>query len=137
MSPLSTSGPTGWSLNSKRVTTPKLPLPPRRAQKRSGFSVALARTTWLAAVTTSADSRLSMVHSIFAAQPAESAAQCQAGDAGGGVDADGRGEGVGLGGGVEVGERGAALDRDAARSGVDPRGLHLRKVDDDTVVAHG
>ena len=61
MSPLSTSGPTGWRRNSKRVTTPKLPPPPRSAQKRSGCSVALARTTSPAAVTTSADSRLSIV----------------------------------------------------------------------------
>ncbi len=59
--PHSTSGPTGWSRNSKWVTMPKLPPPPRSAQKRSGCSEAPARTTSPAAVTTSTDSRLSMV----------------------------------------------------------------------------
>ncbi len=59
--PLSTCGPTGWSWNSKRVTTPKLPPPPRSPQKRSWFSFSLA-CTWLpSAVTTSAESRLSTV----------------------------------------------------------------------------
>ena len=38
-SPDRTSGPSGWSLNSKEVTMPKLPPPPRSAQKRSGCSV--------------------------------------------------------------------------------------------------
>src|SRR5258706_1941763 len=37
-SPRLTSGPTGWSANSNDVTTPKLPPPPRSAQKISGFS---------------------------------------------------------------------------------------------------
>ena len=58
-------------------------------------------------------------HAVLAAEPAEAAAERQSGDAGGGVDADRRGEAVGLGGGVEVRERGAALDGDAARAGVD------------------
>ena len=40
---------------------PKLPPPPRSAQNRSGCSLALARSTSPAAVTTSADSRLSTV----------------------------------------------------------------------------
>ena len=34
-------------------------------------------------------------------------------------------------------ERGAALDGDAARAGVDARGLHLREVDHEPVVAQG
>ena len=44
-----------------RVTTPKLPPPPRIAQKRSGFSSALARTRSPSASTISAASRLSIV----------------------------------------------------------------------------
>ncbi len=40
---------------------PKLPPPPRIAQNRSGFSSALARTSFPSAVTTSADRRLSAV----------------------------------------------------------------------------
>ena len=49
----------GWSRNSNSVTTPKLPPPPRRPQKRSGFSVAVARTVSPSAVTTVYDSTLS------------------------------------------------------------------------------
>src|SRR5688572_340161 len=56
------SGPTGYSLYSKLVTTPKFPPPPRRAHRRSWFSVALAVTTLPSAVTTSIDTTLSQVH---------------------------------------------------------------------------
>ena len=56
-------------------------------------------------------------HAELAAEPAEAAAKRQSGDAGGGVDAEGRGEAVGLGGSVEVRERGAAFDGDAAAAG--------------------
>jgi hypothetical protein len=44
---------------SNSVTTPKLPPPPRRAQNRSAFSSALARTTELSAVTSVKPSTLS------------------------------------------------------------------------------
>ncbi|MEJ2358438.1 MAG: hypothetical protein P8Y13_10230, partial [Deinococcales bacterium] len=47
--------------NRKLVTTPKLPPPPRRAQKRSGCSSALAVTKLPSARTTSALRRLSRV----------------------------------------------------------------------------
>ena len=61
ISPDSTSGPRACRRNSKAATTPKLPPPPRSAQKRSGFSSALARRSRPSAVTTSAATRLSMV----------------------------------------------------------------------------
>ena len=51
----------GLSLNLKRVTTPKLPPPPRIAQNRSGSVLASASTTRPSAVTTSAASSESMV----------------------------------------------------------------------------
>jgi hypothetical protein len=41
-SPPKTIGPTWWRRNSKEVTIPKLPSPPRTPQKRSAFSSALA-----------------------------------------------------------------------------------------------
>src|SRR5687767_15384978 len=56
------SGPTGYSLYSKLVTTPKFPPPPRSAHRRSWFSLALAVTTVPSAVTTSIDTTLSHVH---------------------------------------------------------------------------
>src|ERR1700710_1479676 len=48
------------SLNTKEVTTPKLPPPPRSAQKRSLLVVLLAFTKLPSANTTFASSRLSM-----------------------------------------------------------------------------
>src|SRR5215471_21780243 len=47
----STTAVSGCSLTSNSVTTPKLPPPPRNAQNKSGFSVALARTTEASTVT--------------------------------------------------------------------------------------
>ena len=76
-------------------------------------------------------------HAVLAAEPAEAPAERQSGDAGGGVDTDRRGEPVGLGGGVEVRERGTALDGGAAPGGVHARGRHLREVDHEPVVAQG
>ncbi len=57
--PPSTTGPTGCRRYSSAQTTPKLPPPPRSAQKRSGFSSAAARTIRPSAVTTCAEMRLS------------------------------------------------------------------------------
>src|SRR6185436_3557490 len=59
--PPSTIGPSGWRAYSNDVTTPKLPPPPRRPQKSSGFSLLLAVTTRPSAVTIWAESRLSTV----------------------------------------------------------------------------
>ena len=51
----------GCARNVNSVTTPKLPPPPRIAQKRSGFSSALAVTCVPSASTSFAESRLSIV----------------------------------------------------------------------------
>lgn len=59
--PPRTMGPTSCSRKWKAVTTPKLPPPPLRPQKRSGFSSSLATTSRPSAVTTSASIRLSQV----------------------------------------------------------------------------
>jgi hypothetical protein len=68
--PPRTIGPTGCSRNVKLVTIPKLPLPPRRPQNRSGLSSADAVTTRPSAVTTSASIRLSQVNpSLRSSQP--------------------------------------------------------------------
>src|SRR5262249_16101514 len=58
--PPTTAG-TSCSLNRNRVTTPKLPPPPRIAQKRSGCVSASTRRSLPSAVTSSAARRLSMV----------------------------------------------------------------------------
>jgi hypothetical protein len=54
-----TTPSSGCASNTKVVTTPKLPPPPRSAQNRSGFSSASAVTTSPDASTTSAPIRLS------------------------------------------------------------------------------
>jgi hypothetical protein len=76
-------------------------------------------------------------HPVLAAQPAEAAAQRQPGKAGGRVDADRRGETVGLGGCVEIREQGAGLDESRGARRDRPRGLHPGEIDDDAAVAHG
>ena len=58
-------GPTGCSVYSSDVAMPKLPPPPRIAQKRSGFSSALARTAVPSAITRSAARRLSSARPYF------------------------------------------------------------------------
>src|SRR5262245_7515525 len=65
-----TAGPTGCKVNSKEVTTPKFPPPPRSAQNRSAFSLLLAVRTAPSAVTTSAEMRLSQLRPyLFRSQP--------------------------------------------------------------------
>jgi hypothetical protein len=60
LGPIVTGGLIGWSAwNVNRVTTPKLPPPPRMAQKRSSFSSRLAVRIRPSAVTISTSSRLS------------------------------------------------------------------------------
>src|SRR5664280_3548374 len=54
-----TTGPTGCSQYFREVTTPRLPPPPRNAQKRSAFCSALAVQNVPSAVITSAEIRLS------------------------------------------------------------------------------
>src|SRR6266699_1455773 len=54
-------GPKSWARKVKRVTTPKLPPPPRSAQKSSGCSSALTSITSPLASTSSRETKLSQV----------------------------------------------------------------------------
>src|SRR6516164_7512645 len=56
---------TGWTRNSNEVTTPKLPPPPRSAQNKSSFSLALATRGFPSAVTISNERTLSQVRPYF------------------------------------------------------------------------
>lgn len=76
-------------------------------------------------------------HAVFPAQPAEAAAERQAGHARGRVDAQGRGEAVVLCRRVNVGEGAARLDGRTAGVGVDLDALHQREVDHEAIVADG
>ena len=76
-------------------------------------------------------------HAELAADPAEAAAEGQAGDAGGRVDAGRQREAVRLGRGVDVGEERAGLDAGGALDGIDRDGAHLREVEQERVVGDG
>ena len=100
------------------MTTPKLPPPPRIAQNRSGFSVALARQH--VAIGGDDVGRQQVVdgQAELAGQPAEAAAQRQPGDAGGRVDAGRRGQAERLRLAVDVAQGARrARPRRAARAG--------------------
>ena len=80
-----------WSWNRKRVTTPKLPPPPRMAQKRSGSVWASTTRTRPSAVTISAARSESMVRPKRAHEVADAAAGDDAAEADGpGVTEAGR-----------------------------------------------
>ena len=73
----------------------------------------------------------------FAAQPAESAAQCETGDSGRGVDAGRNGEAVRLGGAIHIEQRCARLDVSPAGRRVNPNFFHGGEVNHQAAVAHG
>ena len=132
--PAKTSGSSGWARNVNDVTTPKLPPPPRRPQNRSGFSVALARTCSPVARTTSAATRLSIVRPCGAGQPADAAAERQAGDPGPGDDADRHRQPERLRRAIDVAEGGAGPDADETGVGIDLDRVEPPQVQDDPVV---
>ena len=127
-------GPTGCSLYSKEETTPKFPPPPRTAQKRSLFSSPLAVRTLPSAVTISAEMQIVERQAMLAHQPAEPAAQSEAGDAGRRHDAAGRGKTMKLGLAVEFAPGDAALRPRRFAFAIDMDALHRRQIDHDAVV---
>ena len=72
----------------------------------------------------------------LAGGPAEAAAEREAGNAGGRVDAERRGEPERLRLLVEVRERGAGLDASRLGRGIDVDRFHQRQIDEETAVAH-
>src|SRR5688500_137899 len=74
-------------------------------------------------------------HAVLAREPAETAAEREAGNTGGGVDAERDRERIPLRDRVELGERAAGLDHGNLVAGVDVHVLHQRQVDDDAAVA--
>ncbi|MDT4856016.1 hypothetical protein FQZ97_903910 [compost metagenome] len=76
-------------------------------------------------------------HAELASQPAEAAAQSQAGHAGRRIDAQRQRQPEGLGFVVYVGEEGAGLGKGAGPGGVDPHRLHRGKIDHHAAFADG
>ena len=69
--------------------------------------------------------------------PAEPAAERQAGNSGRGVDSRRHGQSKRLRFPVDIGERGSRFDPRPLSGGVHLHGFHLRKIDDDAAVAEG
>ncbi len=131
------SGPTGKRLYSNEVTMPKLPPPPRSAQKSSGFSSALARTMLALGGHDLDRGEVVAGPAEAARQVAEAAAEREPGDAGRRDEAEHRREAVELGLAVEVAERAAGLGARGPRRGVDRHAAHEREVDHQAAVADG
>src|SRR5881397_1723341 len=124
---------TGWSRYSRDVTTPKLPPPPRSAQKRSGSSFALAVWNRPSAVTTSAETRLSMLSPCLPisqprppprVSPPISVLET----------VPGRREAKGLRLVIQLAPQHAALRRHGARVRIHANAFHEREIDDETAV---
>ncbi len=73
----------------------------------------------------------------LAGDPAEAAAQCQAGDAGGRVDAGRHGEAEFLRFAIDLPEGSAWLHPGAPTFWIDPHGGHGREIDHQPAIAHG
>jgi hypothetical protein len=118
----------------KRVTTPKLPPPPRSAQNRSAF--------WCSSrghhATVGGDhlgcEQVVAGQAVAAGEVADPAAQGEPADAGGRDDPAGRGQPERGGGVVEPAPRRPAAGGRRPRGRVDVHRLHRREVDDDGVV---
>jgi len=115
------------------VATPKLPPPPRSAQKRSGCESA---STWR--TSPSADpEQVVGGEAVLGHQPAETAAEREAGDPGRRDDAAGHREAVRGGRVVQLAPEHAAAGGHGRALPVDRDPLHLGQVDHQAAVRHG
>ena len=125
---------TGLSRNSNDVTTPKLPPPPRMAQKRSASSFSLATWKLPSAVTTSAAEQVVQGQPQAPGEVADATAEGEPSDAGGRDDPAGRREPEGVGRRVQVTPGRAAGDPGRPGQRVDPDPAHRGQVDDHAAV---
>src|SRR5882724_411117 len=72
---------------------------------------------------------------MFAHQPADAAAEPEAGDARAGDDAGRHGQAMDMGLAIDIAERGAGLHARGARLRIDEHARHGREIDDDAIVA--
>ena len=131
-----TIGPTGCAWNSNEVTTPKLLPAPRTAQKRSSFSVALARAELAVGGDDVDREQVVDRQAVLAAQMTDAAVERQTGDARGRDDPARHGEPEELRLPVAVAPGRAALRPHRLRRRVDVDAAHLRQVDDEAAVVH-
>ena len=113
---------------------PKLPPPPRRPHRSSGFSASLAVHEAPVGGDHVGPGEVVAGQSELAHGPADAAAEREPGHAGGRDEAARGGQAVGLGLVVDVGPNGAAADARAPCLGVDRHVAHGPEVDDDPAV---
>src|SRR5829696_1933820 len=134
--PNCTKGPTLCAWNSNAVTTPKLPPPPRIAQKRSACSSGAARRISPSAVTTSADSRLSTVSPCLRVSQPMPPPKVRAADPGVTDHTCWHREPMSLCRRIHVRQSGAPADADPCILRVDAYMTNLAEVDHQAVVAN-
>ena len=127
-------GPTRWAWNSKRVTTPKSPPPPRSAQNRSGWSSA-RHDLAVGEHDLGADQRVDR-QPVVAHQPADAAAERQPAHAGVRDLPAGHRQAVLLRRGVELAQQRAAADPHDAAPGSTSTPVQRAQVDAQRAVAH-
>ena len=119
------------------VTTPKLPPPPRRPQRRSVFCSSVARTKWPSAVTMSKASALSQARPKrrpSRPKPPPSVRPDRAGVRDGARGGRKSESGAFM---VELAEQGPGLQIGACRFRFDAHALHGLQVDDEPAIAGG
>ena len=129
-------GPTGWSLYSSEVAMPKFPPPPRRPQSRSGLLVGARRHPLAVGGDDLRGEQVVARGPVLAGDPAEPAAEGQAGHAGERDVAGWRGEAEGLRRAVDVAQQSAGAHACRPSDGVDLDRPLGREVDDHAGVAH-
>ena len=139
--PASTRGPTWWRRNWKAVTTPKFPPPPRTPQNSSGWACPSTRSSRLDPEQSPVGGdhlhRQQVVagQTVLAHEPADPAAEGEAGDTGVGHDPTGGGQPEPLRRLVQLAPQQTRLRPGAAAGRDDPDVLHRRQVDDHPAVA--
>ncbi len=127
-------GPNGWSRNSNAVAMPKFQPAPRRPQKSSGSSSAVARSSRPSAVTSSTAVRLSIVSPKCRCSRPDAAAQREPGDPGVTDDADRAHEAVCLRRDLELPEQRTTVHAGGPRRRIDLDAAHRGQVDDQAAV---
>ena len=125
---------TGLIRNSNDVTTPKLPPPPRMAQKRSASSVVARDVEAAVGGHHVRGEKVVAGQTEAPGEVADAAAQSQPANPGRGNDAARGGQTERVSCGVQVAPGGAALDAGGLSLRVDADAPHCREVDDQRVV---
>ena len=125
---------TTWHLNTKRVTTPKLPLPaPRHAQNRSALLPASAENRAPGGIDHLHRHQAVAGHAVLPREETKAAAQRVAGDSDRRARAAGNAELERSHCLVHLSERGAAADRDGALAPIHPDRVEEARIDDEAV----